>query len=131
MGEEVRPVAPGDQAAAVARHIVRVTADYTGRGPTKARATFGEDVITVILTDNFTKGERSLVTAGQGASVIDMRRSFQAAMRDAYVRGVEEITGRTVVAFMSDHHIEPDVAVEIFVLASEPAGRARHEGDEG
>jgi uncharacterized protein YbcI len=40
-------------------------------------------------------------------------------MREALVAHIEELTGRKVVAFMSDNHIEPDMAVEIFVL--EPA----------
>lgn len=110
----------GERAAAVARHIVRVTAEYTGRGPTRSRADFGEDVITVVLQDNFTKGERRLIEAGQGASVVEMRRSFQSAMRDAYIEGVQEITGRTVRAFLSDHSIDPDIAVETFVLEPLP-----------
>lgn len=115
MGELV-PLPAGEQASAIARHIVRITAEYTGRGPTKARATIGEDVVTVVLEDNFTKGERSLVDAGQGASVVEMRRSFQTAMEASYIRGVEQITGRTVRAFLSDHNIEPDISAEIFIL---------------
>jgi uncharacterized protein YbcI len=34
---------------------------------------------------------------------------------------VEELTGRTVVGFMSDNHANPDLGVEVFVL--EPNGR--------
>lgn len=116
MGEETRLASQGDQAAAIARHIVHVTAEYTGRGPTRARANFGEDVITVVLSDNFTKGERSLIAAGQADTVVDMRRSFQQTMRPAFVEGIERITGRTVIAFLSDHSVEPDVAVETFIL---------------
>jgi uncharacterized protein YbcI len=29
---------------------------------------------------------------------------------------VEKLTGRKVVAFMSDNHLEPDMAVEVFFL---------------
>jgi uncharacterized protein YbcI len=29
---------------------------------------------------------------------------------------IEELTGRKVVGFMSDSHIDPDLAVEVFVL---------------
>jgi len=32
-------------------------------------------------------------------------------------REIEVLTGRTVVGFMSDNHIDPDLAVEVFVLA--------------
>jgi uncharacterized protein YbcI len=31
-------------------------------------------------------------------------------------RGIEAITGREVVAFMSDNHLDPDIAVETFIL---------------
>lgn len=30
---------------------------------------------------------------------------------------VEDITGRTVIAFMSQVHFDPDMAAEVFVLA--------------
>ncbi len=38
-------------------------------------------------------------------------------MRDDLVATVEEHTGRKVAAFMSDNHIDPDMAVEVFALA--------------
>jgi uncharacterized protein YbcI len=45
-------------------------------------------------------------------------------MRDALVSAVEEHTGRRVAAFLSDHHTNPDVAVEVFVLEPDPADPA-------
>jgi len=44
-------------------------------------------------------------------------------MRHDLISGVEEILGRKVVVFMSDNHIDADVAVEVFVLA--PLVRSR------
>jgi uncharacterized protein YbcI len=41
-------------------------------------------------------------------------------MRDELVALVEEQLGRKVIAFMSQNHIDPDLAVEVFVL--EPDG---------
>ena len=38
-------------------------------------------------------------------------------MEDDAISLVEELTDREVVAFMSNNHIDPDLAVEIFVLA--------------
>jgi uncharacterized protein YbcI len=37
-------------------------------------------------------------------------------MRDDLVALVEEVTGSTVIAFLSDNHIDPDIGVESFVL---------------
>ncbi len=45
-----------------------------------------------------------------------MRRSFQLAMQDEFRRVVEEATGRTVIAYTSSIHVDPDLAVEVFVL---------------
>ena len=48
-----------------------------------------------------------------------MRRSFQQTMREELSDAVERLTGRKVIAFMSDSHLEPDYSVEMFVLAPE------------
>jgi hypothetical protein len=37
-------------------------------------------------------------------------------MRADAINAVETISGRRVLAFMSNNHIDPDLAVELFVL---------------
>ncbi len=111
------PSTHGSKAAAISNHVVRTMAEYTGRGPTKARTFINEDVVTVLLQDTLTRGERSLVTDDLDTLVLSMRKAFQSTMRTDLISGIEEILGRRVVAFMSDNHIDPDVAVEIFMLA--------------
>ena len=106
----------GHTAQAITQAVVRLVRDYTGRGPTQAHTTINDDVIIVVLRDTLLKAERSLVNDGQGEAVMSMRRRFQATMRDELVAAVTEQTGRKVEAFLSDNVIEPDVAVEIFVL---------------
>jgi hypothetical protein len=49
-----------------------------------------------------------------------MRHRFQHAMRDDFVNAVELATERKVVAFMSDNHIDPDMAAEVFVMEPQP-----------
>lgn len=63
-----------------------------------------------------TKAERSLVADGELDVVLGMRRKFQRTMRTDLVGEIERITGRKVVAFMSDNHVEPDLAAELFFL---------------
>ena len=53
---------------------------------------------------------------GKEHAVLQMRRTFQGTMRTELIAVVERLTGRKVAAFMSDNHINPDVAVETFVL---------------
>jgi hypothetical protein len=54
--------------------------------------------------------------------------SWHGTMRHDLISGVEEILERTVVAFLSDNHIAPDIAVEVFVLARSEHGRPADDG---
>jgi uncharacterized protein YbcI len=99
---------------------VRILHARTGRGPTRARTTISGDLVVCVLEDTLTVGERTLVKAGQGQTVLDVRKRYQAAMRGDLTGMVEAHTGRKVIAFMSDNHIDPDAAIEAFVL--EPQG---------
>ena len=107
----------GHTAQAINHAVVRVVRDYTGRGPTQAHTTITDDVIIVVLRDTLLKAERRLVDDGQSQAVRDMRRRFQSAMQRELVAAVTEHSGRTVEAFLSDNVVDPDVAVEVFVLA--------------
>jgi uncharacterized protein YbcI len=105
--------------ARISNHVVRQMSSYTGRGPTKAWTSIDGDLISVVLRDTLTKGEQSLVSDSRSELVLTMRKAYQDTMRDDLVTGVEEITGRTVIAFLSDNHIDPDIAIESFVLEPE------------
>ena len=121
------PSATGPTGLAIANHVGRLISAYTGRGPTKARTSFGADLVTVVVRDLLTKGERSLVRDGRADLVLDLRRAYQATMGDELTDGVEEITGRHVIAFLSANHVDPDIAIESFVLAPQDNGhQARH-----
>ena len=111
------PSLGGSKLAAISNHVVRVVSEYTGRGPTKARSYLNENIVTVVLQDTLTKGERSLVSDGLDDLVLTMRKAYQGTMREDLIAGIEEILGRKVTAFLSDNHISPDVAVEVFLLA--------------
>jgi uncharacterized protein YbcI len=56
--------------------------------------------------------------------VLASRKAYQNTMRADLVVAVEEFTGREVMAFLSDNHLEPDVAVESFVLIPRANGSA-------
>jgi uncharacterized protein YbcI len=115
----VIPTSPGALNASLANLMVRLVNDYAGRGPVRARAYSEGDLVCVVLQDTMTRGEQSLVSNGDEALVLTTRRAHQSAMRSDAIAGVEELTGRKVKAFMSDNHIDPDVAVECFVLEPE------------
>jgi uncharacterized protein YbcI len=106
----------GELAVAVSNAVVGELARTTGRGPTQAKTTFGANAVFVVLQDTLTHGERTLVRAGESHVVLDLRRRWQSVMRDECSRKVEELVARTVIGFMSDNHIDPDLAVEVFIL---------------
>ncbi len=112
----------GYPSVAISNAVVRVLSEYTGRGPTKARTYINEDLVSVVLHDTLTKGERTLLADGEVALVLANRKAFQNTMRTAMVTAVEGLTDRHVIAFLSDNHIDPDVAIESFVLAPRGGG---------
>nr|HMS73483.1 Na-translocating system protein MpsC family protein [Baekduia sp.] len=65
--------------------------------------------------------EQMLTSTGQGRSVSDTRHLYQQAMKDDFTAAVERLTGRKVAAFVSGNHLDPDIAVEIFILESRQA----------
>ncbi len=112
---EERPLG-GSLVAAISNAVVRILAEYTGRGPTKARTSIRDNIVLVVTQDNLTKAERSLLAADQVEFVMETRHRFQMTMRDDLIAAVEALTQRTVIAFMSANHPDPDIAAEIFVL---------------
>jgi uncharacterized protein YbcI len=110
----------GELAAAISNTVVRALARTTGRGPTKAKTTIGENGVFVVLQDSLTIGEQTLTDAGEGQAVLDLRRRWQRVMEADVSREIEELMDRKVVGFMSDNHIDPDLAVEVFVLEPLP-----------
>ena len=104
-------------AASVANMVVGVFSEYTGRGPTRARAYLDDDLVTVVLKETLTKAERTLVEHGREDEIMRLRLAFQQTMRDDLVKGIEEILDRKVHAFLSANNLEPDIAVESFLLA--------------
>src|SRR5512142_1421604 len=108
-GTQVHPPSVVGPGAAISNAVVRLLAEYTGRGPTKARTYIHDDYIAVVLQDTLTKGERSLVRDGKTDLVLSTRKAYQQTMSSDLIAAVEEITGRTVHAFLSDNRTDPDI----------------------
>ena len=102
--------------AAISDAMVQLLHRYTGRGPTSSRTTVGTDLIVCVMGAALTRGERTLVSDGRLELVLSTRRAYQDSMRADAISAVETITGRRVLAFMSNNHVDPDLAAELFVL---------------
>jgi uncharacterized protein YbcI len=108
--------ASGETLAQISTGLVQLHSRYYGKGPTKAKTHLVDDTVISILRGGFTTVERTLIDQGDVDAVYAMRRSFQMAMEEQFTTVVEEATGRKVIAYMSQIHEDPDLAIEIFVL---------------
>jgi uncharacterized protein YbcI len=106
----------GVMTAAISDAMVQLLHRYTGRGPTSSRTTVGTDLIVCVMGAALTKGEQTLVSDGKLELVLSTRRAYQESMRADAISAVETISGRRVLAFMSNNHVDPDLAAEVFVL---------------
>jgi uncharacterized protein YbcI len=114
----------GKLAASISNAIVGLHREYYGRGAKRARTVMGADYIICFLEEIYTPVERTLIDAGRFDAVKEMRSAFQDTMRERFVGAVEELGGRKVVGFLSQVHLDPDLAVETFILEASTDGAA-------
>jgi uncharacterized protein YbcI len=107
----------GEMRAMISKEIVRLQAEYYGKGPTKAKTYIVDDLVVVVLEESFTRAEKTLAERGEREAIQHIRRRFQQQMADSFSSVVEQATGRKVRAFLSETDIDQDVSVETFLLA--------------
>ena len=115
-GDSHRP--NGEAAARISNGIVQLFAEHYGRGPTRAKTFFLDDrFVVTVLEDVLTTAEETLVEAGRGSLVREVRRTFQETLADSFKAVVEREVGREVAAYHSQIMFDPDIGFEFFVLA--------------
>ena len=100
----------------ISRGMSALYKESIGRGATESRTYIDPDVISVLLSGTLTRAELTLAQEERPRSVRELRRQFQGALEKRATAIVEEATGRSVIAFLSDHSIEPDYALEVFLM---------------
>jgi uncharacterized protein YbcI len=100
----------------ISRAMVALFKEATGRGPGRARTYIEDGIVLTVLHDTMTKAERTLKDENLEDHVRDLRRIFQGTFRKEAIEAVERLTNRKVLAFLSDHAVNPDYAVEAFIL---------------
>jgi uncharacterized protein YbcI len=97
--------------------MVALLKEFYGRGPTRAKTYYQDDLVVCLLRGGFTRVEQTLLEGGRGDSVIQQRMDFQDLMRERFVAVIEDTTGRQVIGFMSGNQQDPDIMCEVFILA--------------
>jgi uncharacterized protein YbcI len=106
-----------DQLAAVTRAMVKIYKEQFGRGPRHAYThDAGTNAITCFLEGTMTPLERRLADAGEHDRLRDIRLWFQYSAEAQFRAGVEQATGRRIVAFISGIDTRADVSIETFTL---------------
>lgn len=119
----------GEVLASISTGLVQLHSRYYGKGPTKAKTYLLDDTVICLLRGGFTRVERTLIAEGEAQAVHDIRRSFQKAMEVQFRDIIEGATSRKVIAYMSQVHEDPEIALEVFVLEPIP-GATPAEPDE-
>src|ERR1700685_4407115 len=110
-------VSHGDVLTAISDGMVRLLREFYGRGPTRAKSYYADDMVVCVLRGGFSRVEQTLLEGGRGAAVIEQRMAFQELMRARFEEVIESATGRRVIGFMSGNQQDPDMMCEVFVLA--------------
>lgn len=116
----------GATVAAISRELVGVYAEYFGRGPTKAKTIWRDDLVVCVLEEVFTRAERVLVDGGRFDQVRLNRQAFQDEIEPLFRERIERLTGRAVLTCLSQVNRD-GVAAELFVLGP-PVGDLSPEG---
>jgi uncharacterized protein YbcI len=114
---QTTPRTHGDVLTAISEGIVALLKEFYGRGPTRTKAYFEDDLVVCLLRGGFSRVERTLLEGGRGGSVIRQRMEFQELMRERFEGVIEGATGRRVIGFMSGNQQDPDIMCEVFILA--------------
>ena len=103
--------------AGVTDAMVALHLRYYDRVPATAKTQLlGGDLLACVLGGVYTDVEKTMIELGRTRAVHETRG--QTTLRHKFVQVVERLSGRSVVAFISNHHVGPDLAVELFLLDS-------------
>ena len=103
--------------AAVTDEMVALHRRYHHRAPVTAKTLMlGEDLLACVMGGVYTDVEKTMIELQRSTVVQETRSAFQNAMQQTFITAVERLSGRDVLAFISNHHVGPDVEIELFML---------------
>lgn len=119
-GDRLPPLSGGILLAAISTSIVKLVREHYGRGPIKAKTYVLDDIVVCVMRGSgFTPLERTMMDSSdvdRSERVVAMREDFQRMMGERYKQTIEDLTGRKVLAFLSQAHVEPDITLEVFFV---------------
>jgi uncharacterized protein YbcI len=104
---------------AVTEAMVALHERYHHRAPITAKSVLlGSDLLACVLGGVYTDVEKTMIELQRSTIVQETRSAFQTAMQHKFIAAVEQLTGRDVLAFISNHSVGPDMEIELFMLGA-------------
>jgi uncharacterized protein YbcI len=111
------PLIGDELLAAVTSAMVLFHERYHHRIPVTAKTLLlGDEVLICVLAGVYSDVEKTMIELQRGTLVQQVRSAFQVAMEHKFIAAVERLSGREVLAFVSDQHVGPDIEIELFML---------------
>jgi uncharacterized protein YbcI len=113
------PPLDGDELlSAVTEAMVELHERYHHRKPATAKTRLlGDDMLVCMLGGVYTDVEKTMIELEKSVVVQETRSDFQIAMQHKFIEAVQRLSGRQVMAFISNSHVGPDLEMELFMLA--------------
>ena len=106
--------------AAVTDELVGLHQRYHHRVPVTAKTLMlGDDLMACVMSGVYTDVEKTMIELQHTITVQETRSAFQAAMQHKFIDVVERLSGRGVLAFVSNQHVGPDIEIELFMLTTD------------
>ena len=104
--------------SAVTDAMVALHERYHHRRPATAKSMLlGDDLLACVLGGVYTDVEKTMIELQRTTIVQQTRSDFQKAMQQKFIDAVERLSGRHVLAFISNTSVGPDMEIELFMLA--------------
>jgi uncharacterized protein YbcI len=114
------PLSDDELLAAVTETMVAFHQRYYHRVPVTAKTLLlGGEVLVCVLGGVYTDVEKTMIELERTVIVHETRSAFQKTMEHKFVAAIERLSGRKVLTFMSEHHVGPDIEIELFMLTPE------------
>jgi uncharacterized protein YbcI len=103
--------------SAVTDAMVTLHERYHHRTPVTAKTLLLDgDLLACVLGGVYTDVEKTMIELQRTTIVQETRSAFQTATQHKYITAVERLSGREVLAFISNHHVGPDIEIKLFML---------------
>jgi uncharacterized protein YbcI len=117
MSAHSTPLAGDELLAAVTEEMIALHRRYHHRAPVTAKTQLlGGDLLACVLGGVYTTVEQTMIELQHSTIVRETRSAFQNAMAHKFIAAVERLSGREVLDFISNHHVGPDIEIELFIL---------------